>query len=384
MAERKQLQKVHRKADAYLEGAKEAHHGKRPNHKLKPYIVLQYLLKQTDENNVATAFDIIAYLEECGIAAERRSIYRDIEEINLVSLMIEEDCTIDEAKEMLAEDDSLKLVTYDVHTKGFYVQQRHFDLNDIRLLAECVYSAKFVTEGQANRLVDVVCEFVSEAQAERIKHNAFLTDRVKTNNKSVINNISIINDAMSRKLEGTAHTPEKISFKYLKYSIDDMSQQIERRKGATYTVSPFHLLINDGNYYLLAYDGGKKQMRTYRLDRMKQVSRTGTPREGEDEFRKIDIRSYAQRVFSMYGGTQRHVTIRFISPLLDSVVDRFGTKNVQYAKADEGHYTVTASVEISDQFYGWLLGFGRKMKLVWPEDEVEKFKAYVERIREIY
>lgn len=62
------------------------------------------------------------------------------------------------------------------------------------------------------------------------------------------------------------------------------------------------------------------------------------------------------------------------------MVDRFGTKNVQYAKADEGHYTVTASVEISDLFYGWLLGFGRKMKLVWPENEVEKFKAYVERI----
>ena len=66
-----------RKADSYLE-KKPAQHGKKPNQKVKPYVVLQYLLKYTDENHVATALDICAYLEECGIFAERRSIYRDI------------------------------------------------------------------------------------------------------------------------------------------------------------------------------------------------------------------------------------------------------------------------------------------------------------------
>ena len=57
----------------------------------------------------------------------------------------------------------------------------------------------------------------------------------------------LINDAMSHSLDDKRHTPEKISFKYLKHSISDMSQQVERRKGTRYTVSPFQLLINDGN-----------------------------------------------------------------------------------------------------------------------------------------
>ena len=57
-----------RKADSYLE-KKPAQHGKKPNQKVKPYVVLQYLLKYTDENHVATALDICAYLEECGIFA---------------------------------------------------------------------------------------------------------------------------------------------------------------------------------------------------------------------------------------------------------------------------------------------------------------------------
>ena len=83
----------------------EARHGKQVNQKVKPYIVLQYLLKMTDDEHTQTATEICAYLQECGISAERRSIYRDIEEINKVSLMLEENCTIFEAEEMLLDDE---------------------------------------------------------------------------------------------------------------------------------------------------------------------------------------------------------------------------------------------------------------------------------------
>ena len=216
-----------------------AGHGKKPNQKLKPYVVLQYLLKYTDENNTASALDIVEYLKECGIYAERRSIYRDIEDINKVMWMIENETDIYEAEEVIAsdEDNEEKLVVYDKHKKGFYVKQRHFDLNDIRLLAECVYSAKFIAQGQADRLTDVVCEFVSEAQAEKIRHDAFLTDRVKTTNKSVLNSISVINEAMSEKLEGQPHAPEQISFHYLGYTINGITLQQKERKESEVTQS---------------------------------------------------------------------------------------------------------------------------------------------------
>ncbi len=378
--------KYYRKSDQHLNGTVAAKHGKQTNQKLKPYMVLQFLLKNTDENHVASVFDIMAALEGWGITAERRSVYKDIEEINKATLALEEECTIEEAEEILAEDKDgeAKLVIYDKHRKGFYVQQRHFDLNDIRLLAESIYASKFMAEGQAHRLIDVVCEFVSDYQAEKIRHNAFLTDRVKTNNKSVLNNIGVINEAMSKAIEGEKHIPEKITFKYLRYSISDMSKQVERRQGAKYTVSPYQLLINDGNYYLLAFDDYSHDMRTYRVDRMKDVSFTGKPREGEEAFSKIDLKTYTKRVFSMYGGEERNVTIRFINPLLDAVVDHFGTKDVSYVKVDDKHFTVRAAVEISDQFFGWLLGFGKKAKIIAPDDVVTKFRDYLDKIRENY
>ena len=370
-------------------------HGKKPNQKLKPYLVQQYLLKNTDEDHVASAYDIIDFLEQCGVAAERRSIYRDIEDINKVMWLMEnkqddeDDIDIDAAEEALAAgDDAEKTVVYQKHAekKGFYVRQRRYDPNDIRLLAECVYSAKFLSQGQADRLADVVCEFVSKHQAEKIRHDAFLTDRVKTSNKAVLNNISTINDAMSRRLDGEPHDPEKISFQYLKYSISDMGQQVERRKGQKYTVSPYKLLINDGNYYLLAFDDYAQDMRTYRVDRMKNVRFTGEPREGAEAFAAIDLKSYTKRVFSMFGGKQERVVIRFINPLLDAVVDRFGNDrgSVWYEKLDDTHFTVAKQVEISDQFFGWVLGFGKKAKILEPPTVVDQFAAYLDKVREMY
>ena len=170
----------------------------------------------------------------------------------------------------------------------------------------------------------------------------------------------------------------------LKYSLDDLSKQVERKHGAKFVVSPFQLLINDGNYYLLAFDDDSQKMKTYRVDRMKNVSFTGEPREGQDEFEKIDLKSYTQRVFSMYGGEKKRVTLRFINPLLDTAIERFGTKDVIYSKVDDTHFSVTAQVEISNQFFGWVLGFGNKIKLLAPDDVADQFRAYLDKIRGMY
>lgn len=79
--------------------------GCKEHQKLKSYIVTQYLLKNTDEDHTASANDIIDYLAGFGIFSERRSIYRDIQEINEVMYALENDCKVSYAKEVIAADD---------------------------------------------------------------------------------------------------------------------------------------------------------------------------------------------------------------------------------------------------------------------------------------
>lgn len=187
-------------------------HGKQMKQRLKPYIVLQYLFRNTDEEHFATGKDIEGYLREiCDIYAERRSIYKDIDEINEVNWMLENDATITEAEAALADDeyDEEKLVVYDKSRKGYYVKNRHFELDDIRLLAECVNSSKFVSGSQAEELIDKICEFVSDYQAEKIITDAFVIDRPRTTDTALIYNISLINNAMSHIISRANPTNRK-------------------------------------------------------------------------------------------------------------------------------------------------------------------------------
>lgn len=53
---------------------KDPQHGKKPNQKLKPYLVLQYLLLESDPDHTVSATTIIEELESMEIDAERRSV----------------------------------------------------------------------------------------------------------------------------------------------------------------------------------------------------------------------------------------------------------------------------------------------------------------------
>lgn len=358
--------------------------GKQYDQKLKPYLVFQYLMKHSDEEHVVTASEIVAYLQEIGISAERRSIYRDIEEINKALYIAEYECPLEEALEAL-EDEEEKIVVYDSAKRGYYVRQRHYELSDISLLAECIYATKFIDEKNAKKLINVIGDLVSEPQAEKLKHDVYLTDRVKTDNSKVYYYVNTINEAMSGNIvDGKRHIPEKIRFKYLKYTIQDVKHKVERRGGEDYIVSPFKLLINDGNYYLIAFADKGKKIKTYRVDRMKDVALTGEAREGEEEFKRIDLESYTKSHFSMFGGDKEFVTIQFTNDLLDTVIERFGIRGIQYSKVDEKRFAVSVEVEISMQFFSWLCGFGAKARITKPSKVKREFSDFLSSIMRLY
>ncbi len=97
-------------------------------------------------------------LAELGIDAERRSIYRDIEEINKALWLLENedyDADIFAAEEAIEtdENDSEKFIVYDRHLKGFRVVRRKYELSDIRLMAECIYASRYISQSEAERFL---------------------------------------------------------------------------------------------------------------------------------------------------------------------------------------------------------------------------------------
>lgn len=363
---------------------KENSRGKKPNQKLKPYLVLKFLEKYSDEEHTFDGEAIAnAMIEDYGIFAEKRSIYRDIKDINKAYIMQRDDVDVHEAEEILSKGyDEDKVILYNAAKKGYYWQDRKYTTEDLQLLAECINSAKFLSKKASEKLINIIEEDLSVSQKETLNTDVFLIDRIKSN-KNIIYDISKINAAMSTKSDGVPHTPKKISFYYQKYSISNVREQIDRRKGETYIVSPFRLIINDGNYYLLGYSDKFRKMRTYRVDRMKGLEILDSDREGEEVYKKIDIKDFIERKFSMFDGTVEKVKIQFTKDLLDSFIDRFGSNKV-YGIVDSNHYYISTFIEVSPPFFGWLCGFGNKVKIIEPLNVVNQFQKHLQKIIEKY
>ena len=70
--------------------------------------------------------------------------------------------------------------------------------------------------------------------------------------------------------------------------------------------------------------------------------------------------------------------------LLDTAIEQFGKKNVIYKKVDDHHFNMTATIDISPQFFAWLLRFGTGVKLLSPDSVVDEFSNYLNSISKMY
>lgn len=359
--------------------------GRKANQRMQHFLVLQYLLEHSDENNYVSADDLIEYLkDDCEIHAERRSIYKDIREINIAYVMIQEQISHEEAIELLDDDPDLETVKYK-KKNGYFVARRPFDPSYARLVVECLHTSRFASKRDTKNVVDEIGKLLSKFQREQIYHDTFAIDRLKTDNDMLFYNVDTISAAMAEIKDGKWCGAEKIKFKYLKCTIQNLDKKVERRHGKDYVVSPHAIMINDGNYYLLGIDDKSKKLRTYRIDRMKKIKLTGEIREGNEDTENLKeyLTTYPQRVFSMYGGKRELVRIRFTNDLLDAIVDRFGDY-ASYFTEDNRHFTVSVTVEISPTFFGWLCGFGNKAKLISPSRVVEDFTKHLAKMQGMY
>ena len=236
--------------------------GRKANQRMQHFLVLQYLLENSDEDHFVSAGDLIKYLkDDCEIYSERRSIYKDIREINVACVMVEERVSYDEAVELLNDNTERETVRYK-KKNGYYVANRPLHPSDARLIIECLHTARFVSKHNTKYIGEDIGKLLSRHQREKIKHDTFAVARIKTQNDALFYNIDTIHAAMSAKMDGKRHDPEKIRFKYLKCTIQNPDKKVERRRGDDYTVSPHAIIINEGNYYLLGIEDKRKKLRT--------------------------------------------------------------------------------------------------------------------------
>lgn len=323
------------------------------NQKLKIVYLMKILFERTDEMHKITMAEIIKALEEYGVSAERKSIYKDIETLQSYGVDV---IGLREGKNYL-----------------YYVGSRVFELAELKLLVDSVQSAKFITERKSKELIKKLEKFASKHEAKKLQRQVSIEGRVKTINESIYYNVDKIHTAIAKN--------SKITFRYFRWNVD---KQLElRHNGDLYEVSPWCLFWDDENYYLIAYDSKEKKVKHFRVDKMTNIELNNEEREGKDIFKKFDVSRFSKKTFGMYGGDEERVRMECDNSLIGVMIDRFG-KEVAIAPLDAKRFVVNVDVAVSDQFFAWVIGLGKNVKIIGPDSVVKKMNEVVDRLIEQY
>jgi len=321
--------------------------------KLKILYVMEYLLRNSDENHPVTVAQLIAELASHGISAERKSVYDDIESLRDYGVDI--------------------IQTGAGKSSGYYVASRDFELPELKLLVDSVQSSKFITYKKTMSLIKKIEGLASVYDAQALGRQVYVKNRIKTMNESIYYNVDEIHRGIAAN--------RKIRFHYFEYTVQ--KERRFRRDGAWYVISPYALSWDDENYYLVGFDSESGIIKHFRVDKMADIDVTDEERDGQESYAALDMGEYARKTFGMFTGEETSVRLRFENDLVGPVIDRLG-RDVMLIPDGDAHFTVQTNVIVSPQFFAWVCGFGNRAKILGPESVVGKMREHMASITALY
>lgn len=320
----------------------------------------ELLLERTDENHYMTMEEILRILQ-----ADKRTIEQDIDTLIQAGMDIE-------------KKPRPKL--------SYAVLLRDFTLEEIKLLLDCVQVSKFLSQKKTDELTKKLCSLCSKYEAAQLSGQVH-RNPVKSGNEGVYRYIDTVHRAIAEKL--------LLTFEYTQYL--STKEKRARHDGKIYVVCPVALIYAEENYYLLASEVedthfSRYKIKHFRIDRMEKVNVTDNFNSRESKSihvgvkhyaRKWNIDDYTKQNFSMYGGKVERVTIQFPNYLAGVVIDRFGM-DVHIIQTDKEHFRITELIAVSPQFFGWVFGLGKEVKIIEPKHVAKEMKDLLKDTYAVY
>lgn len=320
-------------------------------------VLKEILLRETDEGNQLSIKQLVEKLqiEIPGCTANEKKVKEYIE---------------------ILKDTGFEIIdNTEKYGKKYYSHQdRLFEKYQLRLLIDPILSARFITEEEKRNIVSNVKKLTSSHVAKSLPDPIVYQQSINQDYNLIKLHIDKIHDAIFES--------KLIKFQYGDFNIDKEFQL--RKGGEHYQIKPLALIWESDFYYLIGEDtkySEEDNPRNYRLDRMRDVVIT------ENKFVKNrrDISSYVQQSFHMFGGQDEWITLQFHlnRVALNGVIDKFGV-DADIRKGDDNTFILKAKAKLSEGLKGWILGWGRHVKVLSPPSLVEDMKQELEKMMRAY
>ena len=85
--------------------------------------------------------------------------------------------------------------------------------------------------------------------------------------------------------------------------------------------------------------------------------------------------------FGRFIGNEAMVTLAVAEDKAEIIFDRFG-KSTTFSPVENGEAKAHVKVCVSDQFFGWVAGMNKQVRIVGPSKIVKQYRAYLENLLE--
>ena len=322
---------------------------KSDNQKLKIFYILDYLQKNSHQEHPVRTAELLAMLAQHNIVCDRKTVYSDIAAL---------------------QDYGVDIVALPGKNGGYYIASRNFELPELKLLIDAVQSSRFLTEKKSRELIEKLCNQCSVYDARLMRRDVLVSGRVKSMNETIYYNVDAIQEAIAQN--------RQITFRYFDWGLK--GARVYRQK--SYTASPYGLCQDNENCYLLALSP-RHGITSYRVDRMSDICLSPENRVPCPELTGKNLTEYANRLFQMYAGDRVTVKLRFHRDLSNAVIDRFG-QDTMLIPDGEDHFVFTVEVAVSPLFLSWVMGFGDKAQILYPQSVIDECKKMARQVLEQY
>lgn len=317
--------------------------------------IYRYLLENSNNEHIVSTKQLRTFLYNIGIECHINTIYNDLVEIQTTfGVNIE----------------------YDQRKKGYRLTGGVFEPYEVRLIAHSVQASKFITQPKARDLIGKIKTLTDTYTASSLNSDAFVFERIRSQNDTTIPHIERLYQAIAED--------SQIKLKRFSFTPDKNNPKSYSKSGQLLTVSPYKLIWFNGNLYLLAFVGGKRNRLDYfRVDRLESITKPlGITREGKEKFQEYEKKLKTVKIFDMVMGTEYDVKMRFVNGLSSAVIDKFG-KDIMMIP-DDDHFTTMQKIDVNAAFFAWMASFGGGAEIVSPPAVVERMKRFLNNAAKSY
>lgn len=270
--------------------------------------ILNVLKKYSDEEHILKTTEIQRKVKEIyDVDIDTRTIRRNI---NLLKLKLNYDIS-----------------TREENGKGYYISKNpetDFEAGEIRAIIDTFSYAKYIVPSISKNVINKCKNLQNIYENKKLNNYKIFVSGSKTDNMEVIKNIEDISDAILNL--------NKIEFEYWKYTINT---KLEKEIISKPKVTPYAIVYNKQEFYLIGIKEGQDKFYHYRLDRIKNIKQLNEKRTIEKT--SSDIQEFVESTVEMFGGKKELIEAKCKMFLLDTVVEEFG-KETSITKLDDEHF----------------------------------------------